>query len=140
MKKDIDKIIEDLGNSINEFTDMIDTITKEATGKSLAELIDMPTDTAEGKEAFHKELSKIKDVLDSSSKVCDFEGSSIKITGGKKYTKFEASGCKYDLVHLLAQGVSAMMKNINIKKDKEDEFFKLFIDEVKKINDSGIMI
>lgn len=139
MEKDLDNLMEDLMKVVKDFTEAFDKASKEATGKTFEEIMGMPVDTPEEKKAFVEELLKIKEKLDGK-KVCNFDGSYVKITGGKHCTSFEAKGSKTDVIHLLAQGVSAIMKNINVKKEKEDEFLNLFIDEVKSMNNNGIMI
>ena len=99
----------------------------------------MPVGTTEEKKAFIEELLKIKEKLDGK-KLCDFEGSYVKITGGKHCTSFEAKGSKVDIIQLLAQGVSAMIKNLDLDEEKSKEFLNMFIDEVKSMNNNGIMI
>ena len=139
MKKDMDNLMEDLMKVVKDLNETFDKASKEATGKTFEEIIKMPVGTPEEKKAFVEELLKIKEKLDGK-KLCDFEGSYVKITGGKHCTSFEAKGSRIDVIQLLAQGVSAIMKNINVKKEKEDEFLNMFIDEVKSMNDNGIMI
>ena len=114
MEKDFEKLIKDLDNVMSEMGDMIEEFKKDvkkATGKTLDEIMDMPVDTPEEKKAFVDELLKIKEKLDGK-KSCNFDGSYVKITGGKHCTSFEAKGSKNDVIHLLAQGVSAMIKNL----------------------------
>ena len=139
MKKDLDNLMEDLMKAVNDFTETFDKASKEATGKTLEEIVKMPVDTPEEKKAFVEELLKIKEKLDGK-KPCDFEGQYVKITGGKHCTSFEARGNKKDLIHLLAQGVSAAIKNLEIKEDKVDEFLDMFKNEVKEMLDNGIML
>ena len=139
MKKDMDNLMEDLMKVVKDLNETFDKASKEATGKTFEEIVKMLVETPEEKKAFVEELLKIKEKLDDK-KLCDFEGSYVKITGGKHCTSFEAKGPKVDVIQLLAQGVSAIMKNINVKKEKEDEFLNMFIDEVKSMNDNGIMI
>lgn len=137
--KDLDELIEELGKTIKDFAKRFDEVSKEATGKSLDEIMAMPTETKEEKKAFVEELLKIKSKLDGS-KPCDFDGQYVKITGGKMCTQFEAKGYTRDLIHLLAQGVSAVIKNAGVKEDKIDEFLDMFKNEVKEMQDKGIMI
>ena len=99
----------------------------------------MPVETPEEKKAFVEELLKIKEKLDGK-KLCNFDGSYVKITGGKHCTSFEAKGSKTDVIHLLAQGVSAMIKNLDLDEEKSKKFLNMFIDEVKSMNNNGIMI
>ena len=139
MKKDLDNLMEDLMKAVNDFTETFDKASKEATGKTLEEIVKMPVDTPEEKKAFVEELLKIKEKLDGK-KPCDFEGQYVKITGGKHCTSFEARGNKNDLIHLLAQGVSAAIKNLEIKEDKVDEFLDIFKNEVKEMLDNGIVL
>lgn len=139
MEKDLDNLMEDLMKVVKDFTEAFDKASKEATGKTLDEIIKMPVETPEEKKAFVEELLKIKEKLDGK-KPCDFEGQYVKITGGKHCTSFEARGSKKDLIHLLAQGVSAAIKNLEIKEDKVDEFLNMFKDEVKEMLDNGIML
>lgn len=139
MEKDLDNLMEDLMKVVKDFTEAFDKASKEATGKTLDEIIKMPAETPEEKKAFVEELLKIKEKLDGK-KPCDFEGQYVKITGGKHCTSFEARGSKKDLIHLLAQGVSAAIKNLELKEDKVDEFLNMFKDEVKEMLDNGIML
>lgn len=139
MEKDLDNLMENLMKVVNDFTETFDKASKEATGKTLEEIVKMPVDTPEEKKAFVEELLKIKEKLDGK-KPCDFEGQYVKITGGKHRTSFEARGNKKDLIHLLAQGVSAAIKNLEIKEDKVDEFLDTFKNEVKEMLDNGIML
>ena len=139
MEKDLDNLMENLMKVVNDLTETFDKASKEATGKTLDEIIKMPVETPEEKKAFVEELLKIKEKLDGK-KLCDFEGQYVKITGGKHCTSFEAKGSKTDVIHLLAQGVSAMIKNLDLDKEKSKEFLNLFIDEVKSMNDNGIII
>ena len=139
MEKDLDNLMENLMKVVNDLTETFDKDSKEATGKTLDEIIKMPVETPEEKKAFVEELLKIKEKLDGK-KLCDFEGQYVKITGGKHCTSFEAKGSKTDVIHLLAQGVSAMIKNLDLDKEKSKEFLNLFIDEVKSMNDNGIII
>lgn len=139
MEKDLDNLMEDLMKVVKDFTEAFDKASKEATGKTLDEIIKMPVETPEEKKAFVEELLKIKEKLDGK-KPCDFEGQYVKITGGKHCTSFEARGSKKDLIHLLAQGVSAAIKNLELKEDKVDEFLDMFKDEVKEMLDNGIML
>lgn len=139
MEKDLDNLMEDLMKVVKDFTEAFDKASKEATGKTLDEIIKMPVETPEEKKAFVEELLKIKEKLDGK-KLCNFDGSYVKITGGKHCTSFEAKGSKTDVIHLLAQGVSAMIKNLDLDKEKSKEFLNMFIDEVKSMNNNGIMI
>jgi hypothetical protein len=139
MEKDFSKLIDNLMEGFKEFIKGIEEVSKEATGKTFDEIMAMPTDTQEERKAFVDELLKIKGKLDGS-KPCDFEGQYIKITGGKTCTQFEAKGSKRDLVHLLAQGVSAAIKNMELKEDKVDEFLDMFKNEVKEMLNNGIML
>lgn len=139
MEKDLDNLMENLMKVVKDFTEAFDKASKEATGKSLDEIMKMPVETPEEKKAFVEELLKIKEKLDGK-KLCDFEGSFVKITGGKHCTSFEAKGSKHDVIHLLAQGVSAMIKNLDLDEEKSKEFLNMFIDEVKSLNENGIMI
>ena len=139
MEKDLDNLMEELMKVVNDLTETFDKASKEATGKTFEEIIKMPVETPEEKKAFVEELLKIKEKLDGK-KPCDFEGQYVKITGGKHCTSFEARGSKKDLIHLLAQGVSAAIKNLEIKEDKVDEFLDIFKDEVKEMLDNGIML
>lgn len=139
MKKDMDNLMEDLMKVVKDLNETFDKASKEATGKTFEEIIKMPVETPEEKKAFVEELLKIKEKLDGK-KPCDFEGQYVKITGGKHCTSFEARGSKKDLIHLLAQGVSAAIKNFKIKEDKVDEFLDMFKDEVKEMLDNGIML
>ena len=139
MEKDLDNLMEELMKVVNDLTETFDKASKEATGKTLDEIIKMPVGTPEEKKAFVEELLKIKEKLDGK-KLCDFDGSYVKITGGKHCTSFEAKGSKTNVIHLLAQGVSAMIKNLDLDKEKSKEFLNMFIDEVKSMNDNGIII
>ena len=139
MEKDLDNLMENLMKVVNDLTETFDKASKEATGKTFEEIIKMPVETPEEKKAFIDELLKIKEKLDGK-KPCDFEGQYVKITGGKHCTSFEARGSKKDLIHLLAQGVSAAIKNLELKEDKVDEFLNMFKDEVKEMLDNGIML
>lgn len=139
MEKDLDNLMENLMKVVNDLTETFDKASKEATGKTFEEIIKMPVETPEERKAFVEELLKIKEKLDGK-KPCDFEGQYVKITGGKHCTSFEARGSKKDLIHLLAQGVSAAIKNLEIKEDKVDEFLNMFKDEVKEMLDNGIML
>lgn len=139
MEKDLDNLMEDLMKVVKDFTEAFDKASKEATGKTFEEIIKMPVETPEEKKAFVEELLKIKEKLDGK-KLCNFDGSYVKITGGKHCTSFEAKGSKIDAIHLLAQGVSAMIKNLDLDKEKEDKFLNMFIDEVKAISNSGTII
>lgn len=142
MEKDFEKLMKELNNLMNEMGDMFkefDKASKEATGKTLDEIIKMPVKTPEERKAFVEELLKIKEKLDGK-KPRNFDGSYVKITGGKHCTSFEAKGSKNDVIHLLAQGVSAMIKNLDLDKEKSKEFLNMFIDEVKSMNDNGIII
>lgn len=139
MKKDLDNLMENLMKAVNDFTETFDKASKEATGKTLEDIVKMPVDTPEEKKAFVEELLKIKEKLDGK-KPYDFEGQYVKITGGKHCTSFEARGSKKDLIHLLAQGVSAAIKNLEIKEDKVDEFLDIFKNEVKEMLDNGIVL
>ena len=139
MEKDLDNLMEDLMKVVKDFTEEFDKASKEATGKTLDEIIKMPVETPEEKKAFVEELLKIKEKLDGK-KLCNFDGSYVKITGGKHCTSFEAKGSKTDVIHLLAQGVSAMIKNLDLDKEKSKEFLNMFIDEVKEMLDKGIVL
>ena len=139
MKKDMDNLMEDLMKVVKDLTEKFDKDSKEATGKTFEEIIKMPVETTEEKKAFIEELLKIKEKLDGK-KLCDFDGSYVKIAGGKHCTSFEAKGSKVDIIHLLAQGVSAMIKNLDLDEEKSKEFLNMFIDEVKSMNNNGIMI
>lgn len=139
MEKDLDNLMEDLMKVVKDFTEAFDKASKEATGKAFEEIIKMPVETPEEKKAFVEELLKIKEKLDGK-KVCNFDGSYVKITGGKHCTSFEAKGSKTYVIHLLAQGVSAMIKNLDLDKEKSKEFLNMFIDEVKAISNSGTII
>lgn len=139
MEKDLDNLMENLMKVVKDFTEAFDKASKEATGKSLDDIMKMPVETKEEKKAFVEELMKIKEKLDGT-KVCDFEGSYVKITGGKHCTSFEAKGSKHDVIHLLAQGVSAMIKNLDLDEEKSKEFLNMFIDEVKSLNENEIII
>ena len=139
MEKDLDNLMENLMKVVNDLTETFDKASKEATGKTFEEIIKMPVETPEERKAFVEELLKIKEKLDGK-KPCDFEGQYVKITGGKHCTSFEARGSKKDLIHLLAQGVSAAIKNLEIKEDKVDKFLNMFKDEVKEMLDNGIIL
>ena len=139
MEKDLDNLMEDLMKVVKDFTEAFDKASKEATGKTFEEIIKMPVETPEEKKAFVEELLKIKEKLDGK-KLCNFDGSYVKITGGKHCTSFEAKGSKTNVIHLLAQGVGAMIKNLDLDKEKSKEFLNMFIDEVKAISNSGTII
>ena len=139
MKKDMDNLMEDLMKVVKDLNETFDKASKEATGKTFEEIVKMPVETPEEKKAFVEELLKIKEKLDGK-KPCDFEGQYVKITGGKHCTSFEAKGPKVEIIHLLAQGVSAMIKNLDLNEEKSKEFLNMFVDEVKSMNDNGIMI
>ena len=139
MEKDLDNLMEDLMKVVKDFTEAFDKASKEATGITFDEIIKMPVETPEEKKAFVEELLKIKEKLDGK-KLCNFDGSYVKITGGKHCTSFEAKGSKTDVIHLLAQGVSAMIKNLDLDEEKSKKFLNMFIDEVKSMNNNGIMI
>lgn len=81
MEKDLDNLMENLMKVVKDFTEAFDKASKEATGKTLDEIIKMPVETPEEKKAFVEELLKIKEKLDGK-KPCDFEGQYVKITGG----------------------------------------------------------
>lgn len=139
MEKDLDNLMGDLIKMVKDFTEAFDKASKEATGKTLDEIIKMPVGTLEEKKAFVDELLKIKEKLDGK-KLCNFDGSYVKITGGKHCTSFEAKGSKNNVIHLLAQGVSAMIKNLDLDKEKSKEFLNMFIDEVKEMLNNGIVL
>lgn len=139
MEKDLDNLMEDLMKVVKDFTETFDKASKDATGKTFEEIIKMPVETPEEKKAFVEELLKIKEKLDGK-KLCNFDGSYVKITGGKHCTSFEAKGSKTNVIHLLAQGVGAMIKNLDLDKEKSKEFLNMFIDEVKAISNSGTII
>ena len=139
MKKDIDNLMEDLMKVVKDLNETFDKASKEATGKTFEEIIKMPVGTPEEKKAFVEELLKIKEKLDGK-KLCNFDGSYVKITGGKHCTSFEAKGSKTDIIQLLAQGVSAMIKNLDLDKEKSKEFLNMFIDEIKEMLDKGIVL
>ena len=139
MEKDLDNLMENLMKVVKDFTEAFDKASKEATGKTLDEIIKMPVGTFEEKKAFVDELLKIKEKLDGK-KPCNFDGSYVKITGGKRCTSFEAKGSKNNVIHLLAQGVSTMIKNLDLDKEKSKEFLNMFIDEVKEMLDKGIVL
>ena len=139
MEKDLDNLMENLMKMVNDLTETFDKVSKETTGKKFEEIIKMPVRTLEEKKAFVDELLKIKEKLDGK-KLCNFDGSYVKITGGKHCTSFEAKGSKNDVIHLLAQGVSAMIKNLDLDKEKSKEFLNMFIDEIKEMLDKGIVL
>lgn len=139
MKKDMDNLMEDLMKVVKDLNETFDKASKEATGKTFEEIIKMPVGTPEEKKVFVEELLKIKEKLDGK-KLCSFDGSYVKITGGKHCTSFEAKGPKVEIIQLLAQGVSAMIKNLDLNEEKSKEFLNMFIDEVKSMNNNGIMI
>ena len=139
MEKELDNLMEDLMKVVKDFNEAFDKASKEATGKAFEEIIKMPVETPEEKKAFVEELLKIKEKLDGK-KVCNFDGSYVKITGGKHCTSFEAKGSKTNVIHLLAQGAGAMIKNLDLDKEKSKEFLNMFIDEVKAISNSGTII
>ena len=139
MKKDMDNLMEDLMKVVKDLNETFDKASKEATGKTFEEIIKMPVGTQEEKKAFIEELLKIKEKLDGK-KLCSFYGSYVKITGGKHGTSFEAKGSKTDVIQLLAQGVSAIIKNLDLDEEKSKEFLNMFVDEVKSMNNNGIMI
>ena len=139
MEKDLDNLMENLMKMVNDLTETFDKVSKETTGKTFEEIIKMPVGTPEEKKAFVEELLKIKEKLDGK-KLCNFDGSYVKITGGKHCTSFEAKGSKNDVIHLLAQGVSAMIKNLDLDKEKSKEFLNMFIDEIKEMLDKGIVL
>lgn len=139
MEKDLDSLMEDLMKVAKDFTEAFDKSSKEATGKTLDEIIKMPVETTEEKKAFVEELLKIKEKLDGR-KLCNFDGNYVKITGGKHCTSFEAKGSKANIIHLLAQGVSAMIKNLDLDEEKSKEFLNMFIDEVKEMLGNSIML
>lgn len=135
LTKSMDKVLESLKAISKDF----DKLVKEATGKTLDEIMAMPVETVEERKAFVEELMKVKDAM-NGEKVHNFDGQYIKISGGEHCTSFEAKGSKEDLIHMLAQGVCAMINNLGIKDDKVDEFIKIFTEEVKSMLKNGIMI
>lgn len=139
MKKDMNNLMEDLMKVVKDLNETFDKASKEATGKTFEEIIKMPVGTLEEKKAFVDELLKIKEKLDGK-KPRNFDGSYVKITGGKHCSSFEAKGSKNDVIHLLAQGVSAMIKNLDLDKEKSKEFLNMFIDEVKEMLNNGIVL
>ena len=134
MDKDFEKLLDRLNDTLNEIGSEFEKLTKDATGKTLKEIMDMPVETTEEKRAFVDELMKIKNKLDGEKK-CNFKGQYIKITGGESCTSFEACGNNVDLLHMLAQGVATILEKASIKKEDIDEFLKLFSDEIKNMID-----
>ncbi len=135
MEKDLDKLMKDLNKVMSEMGDMFKEFkkdVKEATGKTLEEIMAMPVDTPEERQAFVDELMKVRKMM-TGEKKCNFKGQYIKITGGESCTSFEASGNSVDLLHMLAQGVATVLERQKLDEKDTDEFLKLFSDEIKEM-------
>lgn len=135
MEKDFEKLLEDLNKVVDGMGDLMKEFEKDvkkATGKTLDEIIAMPVNTPEERQAFVDELMKVRKMM-TGEKKCNFKGQYIKITGGESCTSFEASGNSVDLFHMLAQGVATVLSRQNLDEKDTDEFLKLFSDEIKEM-------
>lgn len=124
----LNKVVEGMGDLMKEFEEDV----KKATGKTLNEIMDMPVNTPEERQAFVDELMKVRKMM-TGEKKCNFKGQYIKITGGESCTSFEASGNNIDLLHMLAQGVATVLERQHLDEKDTDEFLKLFSDEIKNM-------
>ena len=133
MEKDFEKLMKELKNVMSEMGDMFKEFEKDvnkATGKTLDEIMDMPVDTLEEREAFIDELIKVKHIIEKTDSH-DFTGNHIKMEGGRHCTSFEASGSPSELIFMLCQGLATVIQRANSDEDKQNKILELVVKEVK---------
>ena len=130
MKKDLDKLINEMGDLYKEFKKDV----KKATGKDLDDIMAMPIDTPEERKAFIDELTKVNDAINKKTDKEDLSNCFIKIKGGKEFSSLEAKGSSINLIHMLCQGLASVILKANIDdEDMQDLILKSIVKEVKSM-------
>ena len=128
MKKDLDELINEMGDLYKEFKKDV----KKATGKDLDEIMDMPINTPEERKAFIDEMTEVNKAINKKTDSCDLEGCFIKIKGGKEFSSLEAKGSSINLIHMLCQGLASVILKAHIDdEDMQDILLKSIVKEVK---------